>query len=256
MKAQLGILFTYFTLQHFKVTFQIVLNYLIAKKLSLQYRFNQCCQCLCADLFKPIAVHFSGVDNFLCSQCYLVACGSLYREATVAFPLSISAFSLMSLYRLCLGSHVGKSLWVYLLTLLGHFISEKSPGSSGNCNLCTPSSTVLHKSQVQHIHLLGLGPQHSVLIIVVVCNGPSLLQKEVSLMKKRTTLFCVNKDKYFECSYGLIWYSKVVVVVTLKTCLCPVVSQVLQLFSSKWITPRGLRVAMIVKWELVLPGLN
>lgn len=82
---------------------------------------------------KPISVLFPGEEYFSHSWHSLVACISFLLFTTVCLLL-------FSFFSLCLDSHVGENLWVYLLTLLGNIISQQTSWSSGSYNLSTHSS--------------------------------------------------------------------------------------------------------------------
>jgi hypothetical protein len=83
-----------------------------------------------------------------------------------------------------LGSHVGVTLWMYLLTLLGDTISQQTPSFSGSytlsAHICNVSCTLGEEVFCRCIHWDRALP----FCILIGCGiGLHILQRDVSLMR-------------------------------------------------------------------------
>lgn len=93
-----------------------------------------------------VGVLFPAEDDFSCARHSLVACSFLCSwwrvKASWSFPISFSCPLASFLSSSYLGSHLGKTLWVCLLTALGSTTSQQIPWSSGSYNVSAPSSSM------------------------------------------------------------------------------------------------------------------
>lgn len=106
----------------------------------------ECFQGWPLDLGQPVGVVFPGEDRLSCFQ---LSYSALCRvEAMWDFPHLFGMPTGALLFASHLSSHVGETLWVLLLMLLGHTISQQTPSPSGSFNLSAPSSAMFPEPQV------------------------------------------------------------------------------------------------------------
>lgn len=118
----------------------------------------------------------------------------------------------LSIFSSRLGGHMGELMGT-LLTLLGDRLTANS--SSWLLQSFHPLFGMFPKPFVwEPLQMCPLGLGSGILhrLVAVFSNGLHSLQREVPLMRVRTTFTCKCKNKCVGCSQGLILFSKVDVV--------------------------------------------
>lgn len=143
---------------------------------------------------------FPREDWFFCSHHSLVACSFCVELRPCDLPPITWACLLLSLFRSCLDSRVGKTLWVELLTFLEDTSYSKRPELLA-LTLFLPllqwSLSLGCGGRLADVSL-GTGLHNSVFwLVVILCNGFHMFQREVFLTRMENHTYLWVKRQIF-----------------------------------------------------------